>query len=84
LDSLARQGIQEVAEGTPDVAGGAAVAALRRRVWSAMSDTVPPVAAGLALGAHVLGFTARGEDATVASQGRWTRLSTSRGHVLMR
>jgi hypothetical protein len=84
LDSLARQGIQEVAEGTPDVAGGAAVAALRRRVWSAMSDTVPPVAAGLALGAHVLGFTAQGEDATVASQGRWTRLSTSRGHVLMR
>jgi hypothetical protein len=84
LDSIARQGITEVAEGTPDGAGGQAVAALRRRVWMAMSETVPPIAAGLAFGAHVLGFTAAGEQAAVAAHGRWTRLSTSRGHVLVR
>jgi hypothetical protein len=84
VDSIARQGITQVAEGTPEGAGGQAVAALRRRVWSAMSETVPPIAAGLAFGAHVLGFTAAGEDAAVAAHGRWTRLSTSRGHVLVR
>ena len=38
IDSIARHGISQVAEGTPDGAGGQAVAALRRRVWSAMSD----------------------------------------------
>lgn len=84
IDSIARQGISQVAEGTVDGAGGQAVAALRRRVWSAMSGTVPPIAAGLAFGAHVLGFTAPGEEASVAAHGRWTRLSTSRGHVLAR
>ena len=84
IDSIARQGISQVAEGTPENAGGHAVDSLRRRTWSAMSDTVPPIAAGLAFGAHVLGFTSAGESASIAAHGRWTRLSTSRGHVLVR
>ena len=77
VDSIARQGISQVAEGTPANAGGHAVDALRRRTWGAMSDTVPPIAAGLAFGAHVLGFTAAGEPASIAAHGRWTRLSTA-------
>ncbi|AXG12979.1 hypothetical protein [Intrasporangium calvum] len=81
---IAEQGIAEVAEQPHQGGGGAAVAALRRRVWGAMSDTVPPIAAGLAFGAHVLGFLRPGETAAVATCGRWTRLSTVRGHVLMR
>ena len=84
VETVARQGISDVAEGSPDGAGAHAVDALRRRVWSAMSDTVPPIAAGLAFGAHVLGFASPGEPASVAAHGRWTRLSTSRGHVLSR
>ncbi|EWS99646.1 hypothetical protein N865_21660 [Intrasporangium oryzae NRRL B-24470] len=84
VDDLAAQGISDVAAGTPEGAGAQAVAALRRRVWGAMTDTVPPVTAGLAFGAHVLGFTRPGEPATVAAHGRWTRVSTSRGHVLAR
>jgi hypothetical protein len=84
VDSVARQGISQVAQGTPDGAGGHAVDALRRRTWGAMSDTVPPIAAGLAFGAHVLGFTVAGEPASVSANGRWTRLSTARGHVLVR
>ncbi len=84
VDSIARQGISQVAEGTPENAGGHAVESLRRRTWGAMSDTVPPIASGLAFGAHVLGFTSAGEPASIASHGRWTRLSTSRGHVLVR
>ena len=84
IESIALQGISQVAEGTPANAGGHAVDSLRRRTWGAMSDTVPPIAAGLAFGAHVLGFTAAGEGASIAAHGRWTRLSTSRGHVLVR
>lgn len=34
LQAAARQGISDVAQGTPDVAGAAAVTALRARVWS--------------------------------------------------
>jgi hypothetical protein len=82
--SAAEQGIAEVAEGTPAGAGGAAVTALRRRVWGAMTRTVPPIASGLAFGAHVLGFLEEGEPTVVATCGRWTRLTTSRGHVLVR
>ena len=84
VESLARQGISQVAEGTPENAGGHAVDSLRRRTWGAMSDTTPTIAAGLAFGAHVLGFIAAGEQASVAAHGRWSRLSTSRGHVLHR
>jgi len=82
--SAAEHGIAEVAEGTPAGAGGAAVTALRRRVWGAMTRTVPPIASGLAFGAHVLGFLEDGEPTVVATCGRWTRLTTSRGHVLVR
>lgn len=84
VDSIARQGISQVAEGTPDGAGAHAIDALRRRTWAAMSDTAPPIAAGLAFGAHVLGFTVAGEPASISAHGRWTRLSTDRGHVLVR
>lgn len=84
VDRIAAQGISDVAQGAPEGAGSHAVETLRRRVWGAMSDTVPPVRAGLAFGAHVLGFTRPGEAATVSAHGRWTRMSTSRGHVLAR
>ncbi len=84
VKSIAEQGIAAVAQGTPEGAGAAAVSALRRRVWGAMSDTVPPIAGGLAFGAHALGFAREGEPVAVATCGRWTRLSTSRGHVLVR
>jgi hypothetical protein len=84
VESIARQGIAEIAEGSPEGSGSHAVDALRRRVWTRLSDSVPPVAGGLAFGAHVLGFLAPGEQASVAAQGRWTRMSTSRGHVLVR
>jgi hypothetical protein len=84
VKAIAEQGISDVAQGTPEGAGGPAVAALRRRVWAAMSDTVPPIKAGLAFGAHVLGFIVDGEEQAVSTCGRWTRLSTSRGHLLVR
>ncbi|RKT77036.1 hypothetical protein DFJ68_0447 [Terracoccus luteus] len=84
VDDIARQGIAEVAQGTPPGAGAQAVETLRRRVWGVMSETVPPVRRGLAFGAHVLGFVEAGGAASVSTHGRWTRLSTPRGHVLVR
>jgi hypothetical protein len=87
--AVARQGIEEVASGAPADAGGAAVAALRRHVWGRLTTTTPPVPAGGAFAAYVLGFVRSdggvpGSEVTVWAHGRWTRLSTSAGHVLIR
>ena len=88
--AVARQGIAEVASGAPPDAGGAAVTALRKQVWGRLTDTTPPVPAGGAFAAYVLGFAVQGDgigagaEVTVWTHGRWTRLSTSAGHVLIR
>lgn len=102
--AAARQGIEEVASGAPADAGGAAVAALRKQVWGRLTPTTPPVPAGGAFAAYVLGFVrgdgvtddgvtsagvtgagaAPGSEVTVWAHGRWTRLSTPAGHVLIR
>lgn len=84
LNAVARQGISEVAEGAPAEAGGHAVTALRRQVWARATATTPPVPAGGAFAAYVLGFSAPGAEVTVWTHGRWTRLSTPVGHVLVR
>lgn len=96
LYAVARRGIEEVASGAPADAGGAAVAALRKQVWGRLTTTTPPVPAGGAFAAYVLGFVGRGQgvaaspgaepgsEVTVWAQGRWTRLSTPAGHVLIR
>jgi hypothetical protein len=88
--AVARHGIEEVASGAPADAGGAAVTALRKQVWGRLTSTTPPVPAGGAFAAYVLGFVGRGEhvapgsEVTVWAHGRWTRLSTPAGHVLIR
>jgi hypothetical protein len=84
VNEAAREGIEEVAQGTPGQAGGHAVAALRQRVWQRSTSTVPPFPAGGAFAAYVLGFTPPGSEVTVFAHGRWTRLSTAAGHVLVR
>jgi len=84
VNEAAREGIEEVAEGTPQQAGGHAVAALRQRVWQRATTTVPPFPAGGAFAAYVLGFAPPGTEVTVFAHGRWTRLSTPAGHVLVR
>lgn len=87
VNSVAQQGIQEIAVGAPEGSGSSAVATLRSRVWGRLSETTPPIPAGLAFAAHALGFVGpsdSGVDARVFACGRWTRLSTNRGHVLAR
>lgn len=87
LAQQARAGIAEVARGVGGSAGNAgshAVATVRRAVWGRLTPTVPPVPAGAAFAAYVLGFTEASAEATVWTHGRWTRLSMPSGHVLVR
>ena len=84
LNGVAKEGISEIAQGTPEGAGGHAVAVLRRQVWGRPTPTTPPVPAGGAFAAYVLGFTPPDAVVTVWAHGRWTRLSTAAGHVLIR
>lgn len=87
LQRIASEGIAEVADGTPDGAGAHAVTALRAQVWGRVvstDDGAAAVPAAVAFAAYALGFLAPGTEATVATSGRWTRLTTPAGHALTR
>ncbi|XPE05211.1 hypothetical protein NVV32_08885 [Arthrobacter sp. N1] len=85
LEQAARNGIGEVARSLPDRAGAPVVSSARAAVWGRELDGVPgSVAAGAAFGAFSLGFLDPEGDATVHTNGRWSRVSTGRGHILVR
>lgn len=95
LSEMAHRGITEIASGAPDVAGSAAVAALRARVWGRpIGGGAAAVPAGAAFVAHVLGFLPSDsgqesagtptKDVVVRAAGSWRRLTTDAGHVLAR
>lgn len=83
LRTVATQGITEITRGAPEGSGAQVVAALRKRVWGRDSLTTPPVPSGAAFAAYALGFLTQ-QSARVFTHGRWTRLSTATGHVLVR
>ncbi len=84
LLGAAREGVAEVAGGTPAHAGAPAVAALRARVWGRALEHGVPAGAGLAVLA--LGFAREGapQEAAVHRSGPWTRVSLPAGHVVCR
>lgn len=86
LEQAARAGIAEVAEAIPDGTGEQLVHRVRSEVWGRGIEGLPFVPAGAAFGALALGFL--GEPAAgqigVFETGPWTRLSSPRGHVLVR
>jgi hypothetical protein len=85
LEEAARAGIADVAGRLPERPGALMVNNMRGAVWG---RTIPEAPAGLpagaAFGAFALGFLADGETPALFTNGRWTRLSTSRGHILVR
>lgn len=86
LEEAARAGARQIAEAVPQSAGRPVVEGLRSTVWGApLADPAAgtPVPAGAAFAALSLGFL-DGRDVSVFTSGRWTRLSTGRGHVLVR
>lgn len=82
LVTVAQEGIARVSEALPEDPGDPLVRQVRRSVWGV--EIAPGVPAAAAFAAEVLGFLPGEPTATVARTLTWTRLSTSRGHVLVR
>jgi hypothetical protein len=84
LANAARAGVEEIAAALPEAVGSHVVAQVRGAVWGRDLSTVPGIAAGAAYAADALGFLDAQEPVAVRQAGPWWRLSTSRGHVLVR
>lgn len=86
LERTAREGIAEVAEAIPTGTGEQIVHRVRSEIWGRGIPGLAYVPAGAAFAGLSLGFL--GDPAVgpvgVYETGPWTRLSTPRGHVLVR
>lgn len=83
LEAAARAGIAEVAEAIPAGTGEQLVQRVRSEVWGRGVEGVEYLPTGAAFAAFSLGFL--GEDPVqLFETGPWTRLSSRRGHVLVR
>jgi hypothetical protein len=83
LDRAARSGIDEVATAVPDALGDAIVRRVRSEVWSRGIEGLEHVPAGAAFAALSLGFLGD-DEIRMYETGPWTRLTTLRGHVLVK
>lgn len=84
LDAAARQGIDEVAAAIPSGTGEQIVHRVRTEIWGRPIDGLDFVPAGAAFAALSLGFLGEGDAVTIYESGPWTRLTTKRGHVLVK
>ncbi|WP_022891899.1 hypothetical protein [Agromyces subbeticus] len=83
LESAARAGIDEVAEAIPAGTGEQLVQRVRSEVWGRGVEGVEYIPTGAAFAAYSLGFLGD-DEVKLFETGPWTRLSTRRGHVLVR
>ncbi|WP_104081526.1 hypothetical protein [Cryobacterium sp. Y11] len=84
LEEAARQGIDEVAATIPQGTGEMIVERVRAEVWGRTVGGLEFVPAGAGFAAFSLGFLSDDEPVRLYESGLWARLSTSRGHVLVR
>jgi hypothetical protein len=86
LNRVARAGIAEVASTVPTGTGAQLVQKVRAEVWGRDIDGLEDVAAGGAFAALSLGFLSDNEEdeVRVFESGPWTRLTSPRGHVLIK
>ena len=84
LEPTAKAGIAEVAEAIPSGTGEQLVQRVRAEVWGRPIEGLEYVPAGAAFAAESLGFLAPDEPVTIHETGPWTRLTTRRGHILIR
>lgn len=83
LEAAARAGIRDIAEAVPDGVGEQIVRRVRAEVWGRPIPNVEHIPAGAGFAAFALGFLS--DDAVrVFETGPWTRLTTERGHVLVK
>lgn len=84
LDRVARAGIDEIAATIPEGTGEQIVHRVRTEVWGRPIDELDFVPAGAAFAAVSLGFLGEDEAVSIYESGPWTRLTTKRGHVLVK
>ena len=86
LDAVARAGIDEVATAIPTGTGEQIVHRVRSEVWGRPVESAEHIPAGAAFAALSLGFLGTEPDdrAHVFETGPWTRITTPRGHVLVK
>jgi hypothetical protein len=83
LEESARAGIRDVAAAVPDGVGEQIVRRVRGEVWGRPIAGAEHIPSGAAFAAFALGFL--GDDPVrLYESGPWTRLSTLRGHVLVK
>jgi len=84
LETIADAGIAEIRDAVPAGTGEQLVHRARAEVWSRPIDGFEHIPAGAAFACHTLGFLSPPEHVRVFETGPWTRLSSERGHVLVR
>jgi hypothetical protein len=84
LESVARVGIDEVAAAIPTGTGEQIVQRVRSEVWGRPIDGLEYVPSGAGFAGLSLGFLGGDDPVRVFETGPWTRLTTLRGHVLVK
>jgi hypothetical protein len=84
LERVAKAGIDEVATAIPTGTGEQIVHRVRSEVWGRPIRDLEHVPAGAGFAAYSLGFLGDETEVKVFETGPWTRLSTKRGHVLVK
>jgi hypothetical protein len=84
LETVAKAGISEVADAIPTGTGEQIVHRVRSEVWGRPIEGLEHVPAGGAFAALSLGFLGNEKRVEIYETGPWTRLTTGRGHVLIK
>lgn len=84
LEPVATAGIAEVAAAIPVGTGEQIVQRVRSEVWGRPIPGLEHVSAGGAFAALSLGFIRADDPVDIFETGPWTRLTTGRGHVLIK
>lgn len=84
LEDVAAAGIDEVASAIPTGTGEQIVHRVRSEVWGRPIEGLEHVPAGGAFAALSLGFLGEDDTVQIFETGPWTRLTTKRGHVLIK
>lgn len=84
LAARAQWGMAAVADALPSDPGEEIVRSARLRVWAEPDEALGAQLRAVAFGAVAMGFVLGEEQARVFSAPGWTRVSLSRGHILVR
>lgn len=84
LIEAAKNGVREIAQIIPASPGALIVNNARAAVWGRELPELPGVPAGAAFAGYALGFWRPDEDLALFRAGRWLRLSSRVGHILVR